>query len=121
MVSSHDPAIMKFLLSFLLGLSLVFIFSSEVSAAFSFNVDSISSTEITSKDQEIQVSISINELPSESYFRVAFQKSNGDPYLGYMKDNNGNYVKIGALNDPCSVYYFVSDRATTALTLTLKG
>lgn len=99
----------------------VFFFSyAPVFAAFSFNVASVSATTISSLDQEIQVSLNIVNLPSESYFRVAFQKESGGPYFGYIKNNNGDWSVIQALNGDCTIYYKVSDILTASLELKFK-
>jgi len=51
---------------------------------------------------------------------VAFQKSEGSDYFGYIKNNVGDWVKINVLNGDCLVYYKVSDLSTTSLVLSLK-
>ncbi len=77
-------------------------------------------TTISSRDQEIEISLNITNLPSESYFRAALQKGSGDPYFGYMQNNNGDWVVISSLSGDCVGYYKVSDTSTTSLVLKFK-
>ena len=98
---------------------LLFLFPNKVFAAFSMNIASIDPTSVDSKEQEVTVNVSINALLSESYFRVAWQKSSGDHYFGYMQNNNGDWVKIESSQD-CHNYYKVSDLSTTSLTIITK-
>ncbi len=88
--------------------------------AFSFTISSINPSSVSSKDQEVEVTLSITDLPSESYFRVAWQEESGKPYFGYVQDNNGNWVKVGTLSDDCTSYYKVTDTTKTSLALKTK-
>lgn len=74
---------------------------------------------ISDNNQEVVVDVAINDLPSESYFRIAWQKSAGKPYFGYMKNNNEDWVKIDS-SQGCQNYYHVSDINTTAIILVTK-
>lgn len=89
-------------------------------ATFSFNISSTSTTKISSGDQEVDVGLSITDLPSESYFRVSLQKSNGDPYFGYVQNNDGTWSKAQSLSGDCTGYYHVTDLSTSSLTLKFK-
>lgn len=88
--------------------------------AFSFTISSINPSSVSSKDQEVEVVLSIKNLPSESYFRVAWQEESGKPYFGYVKDNDGSWAIIKSLNDDCTSYYKVTDTTITSLVLTTK-
>lgn len=91
-----------------------------VLAVFSFEINNASPTSVTSKSQEVGVVLDIVDLPSESYFRVAWQKETGDPYFGYIKNNNGDWVKIEALTGDCSNYYNVTQTGSSQITLITK-
>lgn len=91
-----------------------------VQASFSFQISSIFPDSITATDQEIQVHLSISDLPSSSYFRAAFQKSSGDPYFGQVKNNSGSWVDIQALSADCKNYFYIDDTATTSAVLTIR-
>lgn len=86
-------------------------------AAFSFNIASSSATVITFGSQDIEASLNILNLPSESYFRIALQKESGGSYYGYVLNNNGDWAKIQTLSGDCAIYYKVSDILTTSLFL----
>src|SRR3989344_7276290 len=102
---------MKKLILFLFAALFFFAFPNKVSAAFSLNISSINPDNISSVEQEVTVNININDLPSESYFRVAWQESSGKPYFGYIKNNNGDWIKIDSSQD-CKSYYHVTDLTT---------
>lgn len=106
------------LVAFLLFLFFSF-FAKPSFAAFSLNISSITPDNVSYNEQEVTVNVNINNLPSESYFRIAWQESSGKPYLGYMKNNNGDWVRVESSQD-CKNYYKVSDIATTSLTLVTK-
>ncbi len=93
---------------------------SEIIAAFSFNIESFSPASVSSKDGEINVNLSITDLPNESYFRVAWQKLEGGSYFGFVKNNNGEWIEIKPLSGDCLQYYKVSDTSTTAISLITK-
>lgn len=105
---------------FFLILLFFFSFSQVTLAAFSFSIDSLSSITISSGEQEVDVNLSITDLPSESYFRVAIQKQTGGTYYGYVKNNNGDWVAIQPLSGDCSTYYRVTDTSQTTLQLKFK-
>lgn len=83
-----------------------------VFAAFSFQIDSLSVASVTSEDDEVDVSLSIDSLPDgDSYFRVGMDS--GGTYVGYMQDNTGSWVKLDTLssdkaNVQCSRYYKIN-------------
>lgn len=106
---------------FLFAFLILLFFSNpfKILAAFSLSIASINPDNVSNNEQEVIVSININDLPSESYFRVAWQESSGKPYFGYMKDNSGNWVKTDS-GQNCINYYKVSDLTTTSLTLITK-
>lgn len=99
---------------------LFFFFPLRTLAAFSFSIDNVNPTTISSGSQEIDVSLTINDLPSESFFRVALQKTSGGSYYGYVRNNNGDWSAIQPLSGDCSVYYRVTDTSTTSLLLKFK-
>lgn len=104
----------------ILILILFLIFPQKVQAAFSYNISSPSATLITSGSQEIDVSLNITDLPSESYFRVSLQKESGGSYYGYIKNNNNEWAKIQTLSGDCSGYFKVSDLKTILINLKYK-
>lgn len=104
----------------LLFLIVVFSFPQKAFSAFSFNIASVSATTIFSGGQEIEATLVITSLPSESYFRVALQKDSGGSYLGYVKNNNGDWSAIQSLNGDCTIYYRITDTSTTSLLLKFK-
>ena len=110
---------MKIVVGFIASLFFLY-FASPVFAAFSFNIASVSATTITSGGQEMDVNLSISNLPSgDSYFRAALQKESGS-YFGYVKNNNGDWSAIQALSGDCAIYYKISDVSITSLTLKFK-
>lgn len=110
----------KLLFFTFLFLLIFFIFPSNINATFSFNISNSSVTTILSGGQEIDVSLNIIDLPSESYFRVALQKEGGGSYYGYIYNNNGEWSKILTLSSDCSGYFKVTDLTTTMLNLKYK-
>lgn len=111
----------KFLVLFLLPIGLALIFQKEV-FAFSFQIDSVTPTTISSKEDEVTVSLSITDLPEgDSYFRVGFES--GNSYVGYIKVN-GNWVKLGSLtsddNNQGCLNYVKLNTNTTPLVISLK-
>lgn len=102
-------------------LFLLCLFPQRTFAVFSFNIASVSATIITSLDQEITVNLNITSLPSESYFRVALQKESGGSYLGYIKNNNGDWSAIQSLSGDCTIYNKITDLSTTSLDLKFKS
>lgn len=108
------------------GFSLVICFltflyfgSNRVSAAFSFHIANIDPQNIANTDQEITVTLTLLNLPNESYLRIAWQEASGKPYFGYMKNNNGEWIKVEASQD-CKNYYYISDLSTQSLVLVTK-
>lgn len=110
----------KLLKTFYLFLILFFISPQNTGASFSFNISSPSATLITSGSQEIDISVNIVDLPSESYFRVSLQKESGGTYYGYVQNNNNEWAKIQALSGDCLGYFKVSDLTTTLAGLKYK-
>lgn len=99
--------IVLFLVFFLLST-----LASSVSAAFDFNILGVSPRDISSKEQEIEVKVKVESLPSSSvsFFRVSIKK--GNTFVGYMRNNYDDWVKVGSLtadedNNLCSRYYRV--------------
>lgn len=99
---------------------LFFVFPKSTSASFSFNISSPSATLITSGSQEVDVSINIVDLPSESYFRISLQKEGGGSYSGYVQNNNNEWSKILSLSADCTGYFKITDLKTTLLNLKYK-
>lgn len=99
----------------------IFLFNaSPAQAAFSFQISSVSPSSVSDINQEIQVNLDIVDLPSDSYFRVAFQKESGASYFGQIKNNSGTWVDIKSLSSPCQDYYFISETASTSATILLR-
>lgn len=92
---------------------------SNVSAGLVMSITNIDPITVSSNEQEVTITASISGLPSSSFFRVAWQKSSGDSYFGYVKNNIGDWVKITTSQD-CKNYYSVSDTATSSLSLVTK-
>ncbi len=88
-------------------------------AAFSLHIESIDPQSISSNDQPVTVKLIITDLPSESYFRIAWQEASGKPYFGYMKNNDGEWIKVDSGQD-CKNYYYVSELSTQSLVLVTK-
>lgn len=97
-----------------------FLFSSKVKAKFSFEIESINPVSVSSKEEIVEVKLKITDLPSESYFRVAWQRLDGGSYFGYVKNNNDEWVEVKPLSDDCSSYYKISDASATAAILFTK-
>lgn len=66
------------------------------------------------------VKLALLDLPSPSYFRVAFQKDSGSPYFGYLKNQNENWVPVKPLSSSCQDYYFISDSSTNSAVILVK-
>ncbi len=90
----------------------------QIMAAFSFKIDQVIPDNVSSKNEEVLVNLSIKDLPGESYFRVAFQKSDGANYFGYIKNVLGDWIKVNE-ND-CKKFYYVADKNITNLQIFLK-
>lgn len=95
------------------------LFLSHAYAAFSFSITSVNPASVSSSDQEVTLTINISDLPSESYFRIAWQESSGKSYFGYIKNNNGDWIKIDS-NQDCKNYYQVSDLTKQSITIITK-
>jgi len=98
---------------------LVTLTTTPIDAAFSMTLSDLTNQDVLSNEQEISVNASMSGLPSESYFRIALQKSSGDSYFGYMKNNAGDWVKIQAAQD-CKNYFKISDLTTSVLSFNTK-
>lgn len=107
------------LIHYTVALFFFLVFAPPVFAAFSLSISSINPDSISSNEQEVTVNVNINDLPSESYFRIAWQESSGNSYFGYMKNNNDDWVKVESGQD-CKNYYKISDLSTTFLVLLTK-
>lgn len=67
------------------------------------------------------VVLDITDLPSESYFRVAFQKEGSDKYIGYLKNDRNEWVKIKTLGtSECTDYFKVLDTTATSASFFIK-
>ena len=101
--------------------TLLTFFTGVAQAAFSFEIDSVFPEKITSKEEEVLVKLKIKDLPSESYFRVSFQKNDKARYFGFMKNDRDEWVEAGTLNiADCNKFYYVSDLTTENLEIYLK-
>lgn len=89
-------------------------------AAFSFSLGSLSSQSISSTTQEVSITLLLNELPSPSYFRAAFQKESGDDYFGEIKNNSGIWTKVAPFGSPCQDYLYISDTSATSASILLR-
>ena len=103
----------------ILFIFLFFIHTTNVDAAFTLKIDNVSLSEVKTFEDEVLVTASISGLPSESYFRIAWQKSSGDTYFGYLKNNLNEWVKVFSSQD-CKNYFKISDTNTTSFGLTTK-
>ncbi len=110
--------ILLFLIFFIFLVTFV-TFTDKILAAFSMKLLDLPENNITSNEEEIAVSAEITDLPSASYFRIAWQKESGKQYFGYMKGSSGDWIKITAGED-CKNYFSVSDSSTSAITLVTK-
>ena len=99
-----------------------FFFANTCFGAFSFSITDTQPMTILSKEQEVNVTLNIQGLPSESYFRVAWKKGNDSgSYFGYVKNNNGNWEKIESLSsENCSKYFKVSQTGDSQVNVTIK-
>ncbi|MEK7605262.1 MAG: hypothetical protein AAB478_01925 [Patescibacteria group bacterium] len=93
--------------------------TSSVFAAFSLNISNINPDNVSDSEQEVSVTISLTDLPSESYFRVGWQESSGKPYFGFIKNDNESWVKVESSQD-CKSYYKVSDLTKQSITIITK-
>ncbi|GEM_PF-6583789 len=107
----------KLFFNIICSLIILFLFLKQVKAAFSFKIASISANIISSTEEVILVNLSITDLPGDSYFRVAFQKKDGSPYFGYLKNHLDQWIKV---NENCNNFYFLNNKNTTELTIRLK-
>lgn len=103
-----------------IALTLFLVSAQLVDAAFSFSLVSADPSTISDSTTEIRVDLQLNDLPSPSYFRAAFQKESGDNYFGQMKNSAGDWVTIGSLSSPCQDYIYLSDTAATSAAILLR-
>lgn len=102
-------------------ISLIFLSVTPAFAAFSYQINSVTPNEVTSIEQIVTINLTLTNLPTgDNYFRASWQKSSGDNYFGYVKNQNGEWVKIQSLSSDCKSYYKVSDNSVTTLTLETK-
>jgi len=87
-------------------------------AAFSFQILELDRSVFNSNTEEVNVKIKITDLPSNSFFKVAFQKSVGARYFGEVQDKNANWVDVS--NSNCNIFYEVTDLETEDITLKLR-
>jgi hypothetical protein len=94
---------------------------SSAKAAFDFSILQIIPAEINSKEQEVSVKIVVNSLPTgDSYFRASI--SSGSSYIGYVKNNDANWIKTGTLSSDkldsrCTNYFKISGDGEYLLSL----
>lgn len=85
----------------LIGLFIIFIVFTnpcDVRAEVLATINNINPSEISNKEQQIQVDTTLTGLPaSDSYIRVSLD--GGVSYVGYMKDNLDVWVKIDTLDN----------------------
>jgi hypothetical protein len=111
----------KLKLFFIIFLGLFFFFPGSARAAFSFDITQVQPTAVTTRDQEVQVTLSITDLPNESYFMIGWQKNGSGPYYGYTRNDAGTWTNINTLSSGnCTGYYKVTDINTTNLVLFTK-
>jgi len=90
----------------------LFIFIRPVQAAFSFYISGVEPVQVSSKEDVIDVRIVVNSLPSgDSFFKAGIKNSNS--YIGYIKNSDGDWVKIGSLssdknNGACKSYFKIT-------------
>lgn len=108
----------RFCVSFVLCL-IFLLLPNEIKAALDIKIQNISLSSVTTNEQEVTVTASISGLPSASFFRVAWQQNPGSVYYGYVKNNNGDWVKVQTSQD-CKNYFSVADTNTNLLTLSTK-
>ncbi len=113
------PAQYKLTVFLIVFLAIFLFLPKEIFAVFSFKIKDAEPDLVSSKNQEVEVLLDITDLPSESYFRVAWQEGENKRYFGYIKID-GNWVKIKSLSDDCSEYYYISDTSTNSATLITK-
>ncbi len=109
----------KIVVSALIGALFLIGWSQKTYAIFTMSIKEVDRQSIDQKEQEIKVVLGINNLPSESYLRASFQKKNGDPYFGFMKNDLGSWTKIGSLSSDCKGYYNVTDKTINEISIPL--
>lgn len=74
--------------------------------AITATINNVDVSNITSKDQEISIDITISgSFPTEYYIRIGMKE--GTSYLGYVKNNISEWIKIGTLaSDKIDNYCF---------------
>ncbi len=125
-ISQMKKGLLFFSFTCLILVFLVLEFSSPVSAAFNFYISDVNPREISSKEQEIEVKVGVESLPSasESFFRVSIKK--GNSFVGYMRNNYGDWVKMGSLSDDkennlCTRYYKVDSDGVYTFKVKIGG
>lgn len=105
----------------ILVILLIFIPVTPAFATFSYQINSVTPNEVTSIEQVVTINLTLTNLPTgDNYFRASWQKSSGDNYFGYVKNQNSEWVKVQSLSSDCKSYYKVSDNSVTTLTLETK-
>lgn len=90
----------------------LFVFTKSVQSAFNFYISEVEPVQVYSKEDVIDVRIVVDSLPlGDSFFKVGIKNSNS--YIGYMKDNDGDWVKIDSLssdksNNQCNKYFKIT-------------
>jgi hypothetical protein len=93
---------------------------STVTASFTFEILSVNPQVISDSKTDLSIRLGISDLPSPSYFRVAFQKKSGDPYFGMLKNHLDTWVPIKPLSADCAEYYLISDTQATSAAILLR-
>jgi len=90
----------------------LFVFTKSVQSAFNFYISGVEPVQVSSKEDIIDVRIVVNSLPSgDSFFKAGIKNSNS--YIGYIKNSDGDWVKIGSLssdknNGACKSYFKIT-------------
>lgn len=110
---------MNRIMKVLLVTTFIFLFFVKQTFAFSFSITSVDPANITSNEQEVSVNLSIEDLPSgDSYFRAGWDS--GNTYVGYIKNNNGDWVALSSLSSSDCLNYYKISSATSSATLKIK-
>ena len=97
----------------------LFLLPSSVSA-FSLSIKEIDKQSLSTKEEEVKVTLTIKDLPAKSYFRTAFQKSDNDAYFGFIKNHKDEWVKIESLSSQnCTGYYYLDSTPSAEITINL--
>ncbi len=108
--------------TFLLSLVLICLITPINSkASFNFTITELIPEVINSVDEEVEVKLKIEDLPSDSYFRAAFTQSDSKPaYFGKLLNDRNQWVDIEALSSKNCSNYFKVEKGIEEVTLTIK-